>query len=393
MLDDGHEDENMAMKLARITALVLIFAPCLCAQRTWIVDAAQGLGTDFKDIPAAVVAARDGDTILVRIGVYSAWQTDKPLQIFGAFGARIRCGFADVCKIYDIDVAERFVLSGFSFEDAFPITGRISYVEVDRCKGAVHLDGLGFASSREELSTIRDCDLVTISHVRTNKRIRIENARVTMHDSTIVADTVSLTAESPALLVTKSDVDLTACQVRGANGNSRIAPSPAIVASAATLVIRGDSAAFVAGGVLRSQQAVAARGDAQSSLQLDPAVPVIGGIQGFRVTRTRMAALRVAGGPLGGQKTFDVEAAQGNLVVIFGAAPSRSLATPIGNLWLGLSTLYVVGAQQMDATEHWRLKTAIPMDPKLRGLVLAYQLLDIGTSEIALSNAAVAMLR
>ena len=51
----------------------------------WIVDAANGPGTSFTDLPAAVAAASSGDTILVRAGSYSAFNVaGKALTIRGA---------------------------------------------------------------------------------------------------------------------------------------------------------------------------------------------------------------------------------------------------------------------------------------------------------------------
>lgn len=54
----------------------------------WIVDAANGPGTHFLDLPAAVAAAASGDTILVRAGSYSNLYTNgKQLTVRGAGSA------------------------------------------------------------------------------------------------------------------------------------------------------------------------------------------------------------------------------------------------------------------------------------------------------------------
>ena len=56
-----------ASRTGRIVgALVLVLAAPLAAQRTWIVDAANGPGTDFIDLLPAIDAAASGDTILLR---------------------------------------------------------------------------------------------------------------------------------------------------------------------------------------------------------------------------------------------------------------------------------------------------------------------------------------
>jgi hypothetical protein len=54
----------------------------------WVVDASNGPGTNFTSLPAAVAAAGTGDTILVRPGIYEAFNvTGKALTIRGAGAA------------------------------------------------------------------------------------------------------------------------------------------------------------------------------------------------------------------------------------------------------------------------------------------------------------------
>lgn len=54
----------------------------------WVVDASNGPGTNFTDLPAAVAASTSGDTILVRPGTYSGFSVaGKALTIRGAGAA------------------------------------------------------------------------------------------------------------------------------------------------------------------------------------------------------------------------------------------------------------------------------------------------------------------
>ena len=68
--------------LSRVLLLALLASP-LCAQRTWIVDANNGPGTDFTDLPPALAAASSGDTLIVRPGNYQGGTTAKALRILG----------------------------------------------------------------------------------------------------------------------------------------------------------------------------------------------------------------------------------------------------------------------------------------------------------------------
>ena len=61
-------------------AVVVLVLPTI-----WIVDANNGPGANFIDLPAAVAAAQSGDTILVRAGTYTAFYVaGKTLTIRGA---------------------------------------------------------------------------------------------------------------------------------------------------------------------------------------------------------------------------------------------------------------------------------------------------------------------
>src|SRR5688572_28041095 len=56
----------------------------LCAQNTWIVDAANGTGTHFTTLSPALTAAVDGDLIQVRPGFYAGATVNKGITIVGS---------------------------------------------------------------------------------------------------------------------------------------------------------------------------------------------------------------------------------------------------------------------------------------------------------------------
>lgn len=63
--------------------IVLALVPTI-----WVVDASNGPGTNFTDLPAAVAASTSGDTILVRAGTYSGFNVaGKALTVRGAGAA------------------------------------------------------------------------------------------------------------------------------------------------------------------------------------------------------------------------------------------------------------------------------------------------------------------
>lgn len=66
---------------------------------TWIVDANNGPGTNFTDIPPAVAAAAPGDVIVVRHGSYSGFTLGRGVTILGQGGVAIGIGGAVISSV------------------------------------------------------------------------------------------------------------------------------------------------------------------------------------------------------------------------------------------------------------------------------------------------------
>lgn len=119
---------------------VLVFvaaAPVLAAQSTWIVDARGG--GNFADLPPAVAAAADGDTILVRAApgiAYQPFTTGKALRVVGLGGPLLDTGSAPVL-LQGLPAGRRCALAGF----VAPV-GQQLRVRVSGCQGPVHLQDL-----------------------------------------------------------------------------------------------------------------------------------------------------------------------------------------------------------------------------------------------------------
>ena len=54
----------------RFLCMIALSCAALMAQRTFVIDAQNGPGTNFTDRPQALAQARHGDVYLVRPGVY-----------------------------------------------------------------------------------------------------------------------------------------------------------------------------------------------------------------------------------------------------------------------------------------------------------------------------------
>ncbi|MEO6709245.1 MAG: hypothetical protein ABI054_06520 [Planctomycetota bacterium] len=109
-------------------ALLALVSLALC--NTWIVDQANGPGTDFTSIPPAIAAAAPGDVILVRHGVYAGFALTRGITILGQGQVEIYPGAVAVSAVPAGEVAAICNLrasSGFS---------------MGNCAGTVLLQGL-----------------------------------------------------------------------------------------------------------------------------------------------------------------------------------------------------------------------------------------------------------
>lgn len=82
----------------------------------WIVDAANGPGTNFTSLPAAVAVAASGDTIIVRPGTYAAFVSiGKALNVRGAGGSAtlvLPSASVPALRVEQVPAGAEFVLQG-----------------------------------------------------------------------------------------------------------------------------------------------------------------------------------------------------------------------------------------------------------------------------------------
>jgi hypothetical protein len=126
-----------AFRLA-IAAIVLV-ADATAQGHVWTVG---GAGADFADLPPAVAAAADGDTLLVRPGPYSGFAAfDKALSIAAdpAGSAHI----AGEVRVEDLAAGKTFVLSGFVVTSANAYGSNA--LRLRNNPGAIRIQGSSFS--------------------------------------------------------------------------------------------------------------------------------------------------------------------------------------------------------------------------------------------------------
>ncbi len=127
----------MQRLLAPLALLTLSAAPVVAQGQVHVVDSLGGAGAQFADIAPAIAAAADGDTILIRPGVYTGFVVDgKDLDLFGDIDASTSAKvLTGRCVIRNVPPGKQVTLSDMR------LTGGLDVVDAD---GPVVLQGLVF---------------------------------------------------------------------------------------------------------------------------------------------------------------------------------------------------------------------------------------------------------
>lgn len=243
-------DSPVSRRLLNV-ALALL-APVLAAHAdVLVVDAAAGPGSDFTQIQAAVAAAADGDTLLVRNGNYAE---------------RVRIEGKSLALVADGDAVGLTAFSFFTY--GFSPTITIRDLAADQ---EVLVRGLDLASG----VAIEDCDgAVWIDEVYVG-------GRATCYDGGVAG----------AYVANCTRVTFTRCSLTGQNGNSVdslvLPAAPGLWATSATLQ-------------LFDCQVTGGWGENAVTISINPRPPQVGGagasIEASTVTTVGCAILGGAGG-------------------------------------------------------------------------------------------------
>ena len=315
------------------------------AQTTWIVYAGGGPGVHFLDLPSAVAAAADGDTIIVRAGPFNEgaapFVTSKGLTIVGEGGqVPITSSTTNPFVVTDLPPTSTFRMVGFQGYMHF---FNLSF-DVTNCAGKVHLERLISDNHASPLPPF-------------SPAFRIFNsANVTLRDIANYG--------APAVQIDSSNVALVGCQLGFSVGGQALranystvdiveprfdpvyaVPNGTIELLYCTTRMTGSSAALVKNYSSSpvGQPVVKCHG---GTLQYDPGLPIVNTPSGpaFLGTTVRTAiavpASFTAAAMPGQSLGITTIAPAGAAVVPALGTPGFMQATPLGTLGIDIGAAY-----------------------------------------------------
>jgi hypothetical protein len=390
----------MAHRLIVASFALALITPHPPAQRTLVVDSQGRPGSHYRDLPAAVGAAADGDLLVVRDGTYTALSTGKALALLGQDAPLIGRGGA--LTVTALPAGRTFVMEGFDL--TVP-------VKVVACDGRVHLDRIFSAV----LNSGAALELDRAANVTVTTSTLLGRPAITCRQSTLAVTGSILHGQdasevftacysgAPALRADGGNVTVAGSVAKGGAGlrtiSCNLPPSPAAELVSGALTIAGDTASIWEAGLgtaaSPSAPAVFTRG---GTLTIDPlvklvpqgaAAPITGSAQ---VTVRKISSIVGAlGAPPGGVALVGVHSPAGDLVFLFaGAAADRLPVPPLGDLWLAPSRAFLAAVAQQGAAERVLFTIPIPASAP-RGLPVGFQAVT-GQGDVVLSTPVVMVL-
>lgn len=328
------------------------------SQSTYVVDRLGRPGSHFTDLPAATVAAADGDMLILRAdgGSFTAMTTSKALTIVGEAGgvATISTATAGL-RVQGIAAGRDFTLRNCDILGSGAGTG--AAIAINGALGRVHLQGVTVwnynGSPGLELTacvgvTLRDCQFLGAPG------LSARNATIALADARCLGNTAApaplLRPAFPGAQIQDSHVTACNTEFRGGLAVGVLPPAEAIRLFGSTLQATGiATVARISAGFYGSSgltNPVPAVVGSTSLLRIDPAVVVEprGGSQpyvGVTAVQAALPSLSVTGRNL---FTVMVQVAPGAPAVTMVGLPSVPYAIlgVDGRFWIDPNALLAV---------------------------------------------------
>ena len=343
---------------ASIAVCFALATTCLAQGKIWIVDAAMGPGAQFKDIPAAVAKALDGDKIIVRKGKYTPFTLSRGVTIIGQSG--VTFPWFGVLYISNLPAGRTAAVHNIQY----------SYgLSVNNCKGRVICERLGMYSM--SVTNSPQVYLLNLGGYLTGTaRLSVTNSRVIVTKSRFGAST-----GGTGVVLRNSNVTMAGCFVTG--GQWWLNYNPAIgMDSGSVLTLTDDGLSVISVPHLSTSVIVGA-----GTVVLDPRVvlktasniPAIA--SGIKVTRRTVPYLDARGAPLGGTVNVTLKAGANHPFFLAIGLPGNVTAFPSlgGSVWLDLNTAILIATGKLDSNGAYAWASTVPRANVLFGLTLVWQ--------------------
>lgn len=391
----------MRWRMCILTSLATA-ATLLAQGPTFVVDAANGPGTNYTDLQTAVSLVPSGSTLIVRQGTYpQVTIASKALTVLGGAGVDVSGSFA----VQGVGPLQRVTVFGVR------VLGSAG-IAIDNAAGAVTWDGLLTHASRLVVTNssqvdVRNLDVSSTPQtgvpsappctVSTNSSVVLEQCTLLGMD---LGSLLSGQLPTSALLITQSFVQLVNTSALGGDGGFAWNGSGYVIVAAAPAVrmVNGTLRARGLHPITGGHSVPPAPGiDGSGTAQVDALIQLtaLAG-SGIALTRPILTRLVAENAAPGGAMLVRRSGPSGTLCVI--AASLRSPATSLpGNpdpVWVDTANPVLCAVGIVASSGIFSSSIPVPSPPTLLGTEVIWQAVDFDASgQWALTNPSPSLVR
>ncbi len=390
------------MKTRSLLLPLLFLTQALSSQKTWIVDANQGPGSHFKDLPKAVQKAKDGDILLVRKGVYHSFLLDnKGLRILGYKGVTVETGGkSPTIQIQNLGPKSMVLLKGLRVKGSTAFVRQIT-LDISACQGLVLIEECHIFESPffpDPTISVSGSSQVVLNHCLVRQQISTSACHLQVTASLIYGRPRAEGFGVTGIKVTGGILELNQSIIVPGEAVGHTATPYGIESLSATILIRGNTSSLILGGLdmfntrLPAFLELPRNTKGTSTLLIDPEVRYSGSLNPFG-QRARVQALPTVTArstSLGGSIMGELHPPAGTAYVLWSALPGPRTPTPFGDFWLNPPSMHpqIAGFARTRSDKSFRLP--IPNLPQLLAIPIAFQALSWNAKGFQFSNAPLA---
>ncbi|HZN38586.1 MAG TPA: hypothetical protein VFD82_07270 [Planctomycetota bacterium] len=350
--------------------------------QTFVVDANNGPGTNFLDIPPAIAAVPNGSVLLVRSGTYG------PIAMSGRSLSVLAEPGAVVTSTGPIDIANVGALQSVVVRGVRVPSGGLASAQATNCQGLVMFDRVDQIAAPGVFTAfgihLQGCDQAVVRQcsARGMAALAVEQSQATVERCLLQGEDLTNAGGGSGIAAQNSALTIARCFVRGGNGGFVATPLGIVVAHPGAAVWLNTSTAsfcddgsggYVAGASPLAPHAVVDGYNSQVMFDNNTVLVPSGGALPFspNVAAAWISCASVATQPAppGGTVQTSVLSPAGSFVCLLFGRPAAPMAVPgiwPGRLWLDpAATVVVAGFMSVGMIANFSL--AVPATPALIG--------------------------
>ena len=347
------------------SGVALLAIGAAAAAQTFVVDASNGPGANFTDLPAAVAAVPDGAVLDVRPGSYSPFAiASKGLSVIFQPGALVQGPVLTLVSVTGTSAQQTVLLRGLQVATYFG-SGQVQFTN---CQGLLLLEDFNHAVGSNPTLAATNCIQLHAVRCHFGDSQGFGSYNQLDHSSVVMCNSSFVGRSGPG-----SGLFTIACQLQLIDTSVAVSGFP----SGPAISMQGGDLRMVGGSTYSFLSGFGISGT--GTARIDPSVALFGGppsiSPSLQATFPTMPAVTATGGALGTSVTVDLRGPAGDFGALLAGLPGPPLSFPgiADPSWMLPGTEVVCASTILAAGTRLSIFVPVPNLASLRGTRIVWQ--------------------